>query len=191
MIIFFQAEDGIRDIGVTGVQTCALPILLRAEAFFCAFLLAGYQTIASTGVSNGLQVSPEASERVKSEQMGDYFIGRRLFDQHFYFWGYVKKPGESWDRAKLVMLNEKITLAPDRARNAIGSDNNFEYRLYGYFSGDRVYESASGRFYPEFVLKKAELIDSNPPAIFPPNALDQQKMFINWPRGTLEPALRE
>src|SRR3712207_7884175 len=28
---FFQAEDGIRDIGVTGVQTCALPIseLLR------------------------------------------------------------------------------------------------------------------------------------------------------------------
>src|SRR3712207_3267316 len=24
--MFFQAEDGIRDIGVTGVQTCALPI---------------------------------------------------------------------------------------------------------------------------------------------------------------------
>src|SRR3712207_6899772 len=27
-LFFFQAEDGIRDIGVTGVQTCALPILL-------------------------------------------------------------------------------------------------------------------------------------------------------------------
>src|SRR5438445_2284368 len=26
MYFFFQAEDGIRDIGVTGVQTCALPI---------------------------------------------------------------------------------------------------------------------------------------------------------------------
>src|SRR6476620_3280031 len=25
-LLFFQAEDGIRDIGVTGVQTCALPI---------------------------------------------------------------------------------------------------------------------------------------------------------------------
>src|SRR5215203_6948859 len=25
---FFQAEDGIRDIGVTGVQTCALPIFM-------------------------------------------------------------------------------------------------------------------------------------------------------------------
>src|SRR3712207_6900250 len=27
-LFFFQAEDGIRDIGVTGVQTCALPISL-------------------------------------------------------------------------------------------------------------------------------------------------------------------
>ena len=26
IFFFFQAEDGIRDIGVTGVQTCALPI---------------------------------------------------------------------------------------------------------------------------------------------------------------------
>src|SRR3989449_11146058 len=26
MIFFFQAEDGIRDVAVTGVQTCALPI---------------------------------------------------------------------------------------------------------------------------------------------------------------------
>ena len=28
-IFFFQAEDGIRDIGVTGVQTCALPIYIN------------------------------------------------------------------------------------------------------------------------------------------------------------------
>src|SRR3712207_7144138 len=28
---FFQAEDGIRDIGVTGVQTCALPIWLASK----------------------------------------------------------------------------------------------------------------------------------------------------------------
>src|SRR6266853_6771717 len=27
---FFQAEDGIRDLTVTGVQTCALPILSEA-----------------------------------------------------------------------------------------------------------------------------------------------------------------
>src|SRR5690349_22585786 len=29
---FFQAEDGIRDLYVTGVQTCALPISLAARA---------------------------------------------------------------------------------------------------------------------------------------------------------------
>src|SRR5260370_18665832 len=30
MIFFFQAEDGIRDSSVTGVQTCALPIVAFA-----------------------------------------------------------------------------------------------------------------------------------------------------------------
>src|SRR2546428_8860039 len=32
MFFFFQAEDGIRDLIVTGVQTCALPILLAKAA---------------------------------------------------------------------------------------------------------------------------------------------------------------
>src|SRR5256886_16690106 len=31
---FFQAEDGIRDLTVTGVQTCALPIFRSARGFF-------------------------------------------------------------------------------------------------------------------------------------------------------------
>src|SRR2546430_12736751 len=29
LFFFFQAEDGIRDLTVTGVQTCALPICVR------------------------------------------------------------------------------------------------------------------------------------------------------------------
>src|SRR5438128_7213805 len=33
MSFFFQAEDGIRDATVTGVQTCALPISDRLPAF--------------------------------------------------------------------------------------------------------------------------------------------------------------
>src|SRR5207248_8695695 len=32
VVFFFQAEDGIRDRTVTGVQTCALPILGTAAA---------------------------------------------------------------------------------------------------------------------------------------------------------------
>src|SRR5882757_7787553 len=37
---FFQAEDGIRDIGVTGVQTCALPISSDQHPWFQAARLA-------------------------------------------------------------------------------------------------------------------------------------------------------
>src|SRR5690349_22842655 len=32
IFFFFQAEDGIRDLYVTGVQTCALPICQRVDA---------------------------------------------------------------------------------------------------------------------------------------------------------------
>src|SRR3712207_3035676 len=41
MLCFFQAEDGIRDIGVTGVQTCALPISALLEAWLSGLLPAG------------------------------------------------------------------------------------------------------------------------------------------------------
>src|SRR5256886_7094633 len=33
VFFFFQAEDGIRDLTVTGVQTCALPILTQVGRF--------------------------------------------------------------------------------------------------------------------------------------------------------------
>ena len=34
---FFQAEDGIRDYKVTGVQTCALPICYHVDCLFPIF----------------------------------------------------------------------------------------------------------------------------------------------------------
>src|SRR2546422_7927369 len=39
---FFQAEDGIRDVAVTGVQTCALPISSVNDD--CGLLVAGFDT---------------------------------------------------------------------------------------------------------------------------------------------------
>src|SRR3712207_9028343 len=42
MFFFFQAEDGIRDIGVTGVQTCALPIFGYGGALQPEVLSADY-----------------------------------------------------------------------------------------------------------------------------------------------------
>src|SRR2546430_6974387 len=38
---FFQAEDGIRDLTVTGVQTCALPILLT-DVCLCEYMSHGH-----------------------------------------------------------------------------------------------------------------------------------------------------
>src|SRR2546429_8078678 len=41
IFFFFQAEDGIRDVAVTGVQTCALPILLSKN---CSASVTGRST---------------------------------------------------------------------------------------------------------------------------------------------------
>src|SRR3712207_7022902 len=45
MVFCFQAEDGIRDIGVTGVQTCALPILTIIIIYACYILVHQQMTI--------------------------------------------------------------------------------------------------------------------------------------------------
>src|SRR2546430_7691223 len=49
---FFQAEDGIRDLTVTGVQTCALPILLGANALMSAPFEGTNNLLAGTGVED-------------------------------------------------------------------------------------------------------------------------------------------
>jgi len=108
----------------------------------------------------------QMAARIAAEPAGDYFIGRRYFKPDFKFWGYIRKPGQPWQTAELVMLNEKQKLAPDREQVKFGFDNNYEYKLYGSFSGEKVYEPASNRIYPEFVLKGYEVISTNPPPIF-------------------------
>src|SRR6202023_4104753 len=48
-LLFFQAEDGIRDWSVTGVQTCALPIytsFFQAEDGIRDWSVTGVQTCA-------------------------------------------------------------------------------------------------------------------------------------------------
>src|SRR5690349_22048949 len=53
---FFQAEDGIRDLYVTGVQTCALPIL-----HFHAFMLEVHERIFDHGRhTEGDSIAPVA-----------------------------------------------------------------------------------------------------------------------------------
>lgn len=106
------------------------------------------------------------ANEIRNEVPGDYFIGRRYYKEDYKFWGYVRKPGEPWTSAKLVMLNENQKFAPDRAIGTLGSDHSSEYKLYGRFSGETVYEPASNGFYPEFILTGYELRSIDPAPIF-------------------------
>jgi hypothetical protein len=136
---------------------------LTLQLFAVAILSSGCGSDGSQGIQ---QARLETAARIQAEPPGDYYIGRRYFKPVYKFWGYVRRPGQPWSTSKLVMLNEKQKLAPDRAQNSFGIDNNYEYKLYGEFSGETVYEPASNGFYPEFVLKNYELISSSPPPIF-------------------------
>lgn len=149
-------------------------------------LLACFLTVLS--ISGCATADPNALSRatmlsqIAGEPAGDYFIGRRYYKVDYKFWGYVRKPGQSWSTARMVMLNEHTKIAPDRELGKIGSDNGYEYKLLGSFSGDTVYEPASNGFYPEFVLKGYELLTVNPAPIFKTQgALDPKRRIIAKP----------
>ena len=81
-LFFFQAEDGIRDSPVTGVQTCALPILLgriRAQNVFNKLVcVVSYPNMdATAGAIHQPDATPKAmavSPRVASEILGNFLI---------------------------------------------------------------------------------------------------------------------
>src|SRR2546430_6133444 len=55
VFFFFQAEDGIRDLTVTGVQTCALPILSVTSVIFTR----GLRARSCRGCSSRGQMRPQ------------------------------------------------------------------------------------------------------------------------------------
>src|SRR5258708_21088029 len=58
VFFFFQAEDGIRDDLVTGVQTCALPISWRSRN---AATASGSDVVSARTRKNGIDVSWHAT----------------------------------------------------------------------------------------------------------------------------------
>jgi hypothetical protein len=119
---------------------------------------------------------------IKNEPPGDYFIGRRYYKVDYKFWGFVRQPGQPWNTAKLVMMDENSKLAPDRQTGVLGSDHGYEYKLQGHFSGQTVYEPASNAFYPEFVLTGYDLISTTPPPILTiPGSNDPVRRIIEMP----------
>jgi hypothetical protein len=136
---------------------CPLPVLL---------FLAACQTTGGGSSAPNTAGRAAMMQEISTEPKGAYFVGRRFYKTEYKFWGFVRPSGQPWSSAKLVMMNENQRLAPDRTAGKMGSDNNYEYKLTGYFSGDTVYEPASNGFYPEFVLKGYELRSTSPAAIY-------------------------
>src|SRR6266436_5021777 len=63
MYFFFQAEDGIRDVAVTGVQTCALPISGQFRQLGMSFVHQDLGLVGSLSVLENLRVAEIASSR--------------------------------------------------------------------------------------------------------------------------------
>jgi hypothetical protein len=126
----------------------------------------------STGSQRRLSAPANAAAReavvagIAAEPKSAYYVGRRYFKTEYKFWGWVRSSGEPWSKAKLVVMNERNKFIPDRQAGKPGSDNNYEYKLLGEFSGDTIYEPASNGFYPEFVLRGYEVLSTNPGPIY-------------------------
>ena len=67
---FFQAEDGIRDVAVTGVQTCALPIWLDQAKRLASSTL-GNDFLENTFLQDGSRLGDNISVVKAFSQLAD------------------------------------------------------------------------------------------------------------------------
>src|SRR5690606_39788026 len=85
---FFQAEDGIRDFHVTGVQTCALPISLVTAAAQREMIIPSLIPIVFTVVVGLISV----------QALGGLLIG--VIVVGFFFAVLMTAGGGAWDRSE-------------------------------------------------------------------------------------------
>jgi len=121
------------------------------------------------------EVTPQMRQLdISSEARGDHFYARRYFVEKTRFWGYVRKPGQSWSDAQLVVMNENSTPQPDRRPESgpessrHGYDQNYTYRVRGYYTGREIYEPASNLFLPEFKASSYSLVQRDSGWLFTP-----------------------
>lgn len=119
--------------------------------------------------------------QIRAEQPGNYYIGRRYWLEGTRFWGFLRRPGQQWDDARLVIMNENVKKQPDRlpesnpGGNSHGYDHNYEYKIRGNFTGHKVYDPNSNQELPEFILRDYELVSRNPGFLFHPRQVFEAK----------------
>jgi hypothetical protein len=114
-------------------------------------------------------------QQIAAELPGDYYIGRRFHIERTHFWGYLRRPRQPWEDSKLVIFNERVTKAPDRYHEvpsgtgpAYGYDHNREYRIWGRYTGRKLYDPNSNLILPEFELHRFEVQNHSPGWLFDP-----------------------
>lgn len=117
----------------------------------------------------------EREAQIAREEAGDYYIGRRYYIPYTRFWGYLRKPGQSWRTAKLVIMDEHLCRQPDRGlepplENPIfGSDQNVEYIIHGHYTGTQAYEPNTDQSLPVFRLTGYEVRNKEAGFLFVPS----------------------
>jgi hypothetical protein len=148
----------------------------RLLLLFAALLPLLLPSCETTGGSDN---GPEVQMRnaaILAEPRGDWYIGRRYFTNKVRYWGYLRRPGQLWDDSKLVIMDEvRGILTPDRlpeapagGGQAHGYDHNYEYRIWGNYTGQLAYDPNSDRELPVFAVKRYEVISTNPGFLFSP-----------------------
>ena len=111
---------------------------------------------------------------IAREPRGNYFVGRRYHVPATRFWGYLRQPGQTWRTAQLVIMDESSCRTPDRLPEYAGSpryayDNNYEYRVYGKYTGKYGYEPNSNLRLPIFKPTRFEAVSTDPGWLFKPS----------------------
>src|SRR2546430_11126940 len=83
VFFFFQAEDGIRDLTVTGVQTCALPISLEWRPYVRDGILEWNRGFEEGGIRNAIQVLDAPDDTLWSAEDARYSTVRWMANNAF------------------------------------------------------------------------------------------------------------
>jgi len=153
-----------------------LGLLLRVSPLISACLLLTQCGAGGGGAGNmGGPTPDDRAAQIASEPTGDFYYGRRYYVEKTRFWGYLRKPRQSWNRGQLVIFREDRMKNPDRLSEngppgqRYGFDNNYEYRIRGNFTGRKAYDPNSNQTLPEFMLTGYEVVDRNPGWLFRPD----------------------
>lgn len=112
---------------------------------------------------------------IAQEAAGNYYIGRRYHIPNTRFWGYLRKPQQSWREAQLVMMDERTVRTPDRgmeppAPNAIyGTDQNVEYIIHGAYLNRNAYDPSTNQVLPMFRATAYQVRNRKPGFLFKPS----------------------